>query len=226
MKTTWFTIDTENNITAYATEEEANANPNMRFAFADGASLRTILGENPDLVQELAANLPGVEAGRTFKDSAAASRTIWAGIQYLAKAVHAPEKPVKTARVRATGAVAASKAPKASKKATPKKKRTLPAKPRREREKAKTAKPAKKERARATGDATQTGPREGTKAAKLVELLKRPDGATLREIVKKFDWLPHTTRALLSAGGSLRKMGIVVESFKPEDGERTYRIAS
>ena len=44
--------------------------------------------------------------------------------------------------------------------------------------------------------------------------------------MKKFSWLPHTTRGLLSAGGALRKMGITVESFKSEGGERTYKIAS
>jgi hypothetical protein len=223
MKTTWFTIDTENNITAFATEEEANAHPGMRYAFADRSSLLTILTESPDLGKEILSGVTGAELPENGLKPAAAARLIWEGIQPLAKVVHAPEKPVKTARVRAQGAVAASKAPKASKKATPKKKAPKTAK---KAKPAKSAKPAKKERARATGDATQTGPREGTKAAKLVELLKRPDGATLKEIVKKFDWLPHTTRALLSAGGSLRKMGIVVESFKPEDGERTYRIAS
>jgi hypothetical protein len=41
---------------------------------------------------------------------------------------------------------------------------------------------------------------------------------------KKFDWQAHTTRAMLSAGGSLRKKhGLVVISEKVGD-ERRYSI--
>ena len=70
-----------------------------------------------------------------------------------------------------------------------------------------------------------TGPRETSKTAQLIEMLKRPKGATLEEVMAKFGWQVHTTRALMSAGGSLtKKHGLTVISEKVGDS-RTYRIA-
>jgi hypothetical protein len=68
------------------------------------------------------------------------------------------------------------------------------------------------------------GPRATSKTAQLIEMLKRAGGATLEEMCKKFGWLPHTTRAMMSAGGSLtKKHGITVISEKVGD-ERRYSI--
>jgi hypothetical protein len=70
-----------------------------------------------------------------------------------------------------------------------------------------------------------SGPRETSKTAQLIEMLRRPKGATLEEIMTKFAWQPHTTRALMNAGGSLaQKHGITVISEKVGEA-RTYRIA-
>jgi len=67
------------------------------------------------------------------------------------------------------------------------------------------------------------GARDGSKAAKVVELLKQPGGATLKELMKATGWQPHSVRGFLS--GSLRKkLGRKVESAKADDGERTYSI--
>ncbi len=67
--------------------------------------------------------------------------------------------------------------------------------------------------------------RRGSKTAKIVDLLKRPGGATLQELTKATGWQPHSVRGFLS--GTLgKKMGTPVESFKSGDGERAYRIAS
>jgi len=52
-----------------------------------------------------------------------------------------------------------------------------------------------------------TAPREGTKMAAVVALLRRDHGATLAEIIAVTDWLPHTVRAALTG---LRKRGFVV----------------
>jgi hypothetical protein len=71
-----------------------------------------------------------------------------------------------------------------------------------------------------------SGPRATSKTAQLIEMLKRAGGATLEQICTKFDWLPHTTRAMMSAGGSLtKKHGITVTSEKVAD-ERRYSIKS
>ena len=110
------------------------------------------------------------------------------------KATRAPKKPL----------VAPAKA-KATKKATPTPKR------------AKTATAAKKAKAREA-----VGPREGSKTAQVVALLQRKNGATLEEIMSKMGWQKHTVRGFMA--GAMKKAGYKVESFKPEGGERTYRI--
>lgn len=47
-----------------------------------------------------------------------------------------------------------------------------------------------------------TAPRGGTKLARVAELLQRDHGATLDELVVATGWLPHTTRAVLTAYAS------------------------
>jgi hypothetical protein len=70
-----------------------------------------------------------------------------------------------------------------------------------------------------------SGPREGSKTSRVIELLKRKGGVTLQEIMSEMGWQSHTTRALMSAAGSLaKKHGLTVESTKGADGERTYSI--
>jgi hypothetical protein len=71
----------------------------------------------------------------------------------------------------------------------------------------KSAKPAAKRAARETV------------RAQAIAMLERKDGATLPELMKKFDWLPHTTRGFVSILGKEYN----VESTKA-DGVRTYRI--
>ena len=54
-------------------------------------------------------------------------------------------------------------------------------------------------------------------------MLKRPGGTTLEEIMTSMGWLKHTTRAMLSAGGSLtKKHGLVVISEKVGETRRYY----
>jgi hypothetical protein len=55
-------------------------------------------------------------------------------------------------------------------------------------------------------------------------MLKREGGTTLEEIMAEMGWLKHTTRAMLSAGGSLTKNhGLVILSEKIGD-KRVYSI--
>ncbi len=68
------------------------------------------------------------------------------------------------------------------------------------------------------------GTRANSKQAQLIEMLKRPDGATIDEIVKKFDWQAHTVRGAL-AGALKKKLGLNVQSEKVEGRGRAYRIA-
>ena len=81
--------------------------------------------------------------------------------------------------------------------------------------KAKNAgKPAKSEEA--------AKPREGSKTTRVVAMLQRKEGATLAEIMEQMGWQKHTVRGFMA--GAMKKAGYVVESFKSEKGERSYRI--
>lgn len=71
--------------------------------------------------------------------------------------------------------------------------------------------------------ATMPAVRAGSKKAHILELLRRPEGATLSELVKATGWQGHSVRGFLS-GSLTKKMGLHVESFKKEDGARAYRI--
>jgi hypothetical protein len=83
------------------------------------------------------------------------------------------------------------------------------------------AKPARK----APGAKNAPPARPGSKTAKIIELLKRPDGVTLKELMKATGWQAHSIRGFLS-GILGKKMGTPVESSKRADGERAYRLAS
>jgi hypothetical protein len=58
----------------------------------------------------------------------------------------------------------------------------------------------------------------GSKTAKILDLLKRTGGASLKEFMKATGWQPHSVRGFLST--LRKKMGTPVESFKSGDGER------
>ena len=67
-------------------------------------------------------------------------------------------------------------------------------------------------------------PREFSKKSIVLDLLRRPKGATMAEIAKATDWQNHSIRGFIS-GNLTKKMGLTVESTKNEAGERTYRVA-
>lgn len=67
--------------------------------------------------------------------------------------------------------------------------------------------------------------RPGTKLAKMVIALHRPEGATALQLMLTTGWRPHTVRGAIS--GMLRKkLGLNVVSSRASEGERVYRIAS
>lgn len=91
---------------------------------------------------------------------------------------------------------------------------------------AKPAKPAQKAKApkRAPKAAKKADTaRDGSKAARVLDLLKRPHGVTLKELMKATGWQAHSVRGFLS-GSVGKKMGLAITSVKGEDGERTYAI--
>ena len=66
--------------------------------------------------------------------------------------------------------------------------------------------------------------RDGTKEAMLIDMLRRPEGATIAQIIAATGWQAHTVRGAF-AGALKRKRGLTVTSEKPDGGERVYRTA-
>lgn len=88
----------------------------------------------------------------------------------------------------------------------------------------KNATPVKKTpKSRTKAEAAKPVAREGSKTAKILELLKRPGGASARELLKATGWQPHSLRGFLS-GTIGKKKGQSVTSTKGEDGERVYSL--
>jgi len=65
--------------------------------------------------------------------------------------------------------------------------------------------------------------REHSKQATVIALLKRPEGATIAQVMEATGWLKHTVRGAF-AGALKRKLGLSITSTKPQSGDRVYRI--
>jgi hypothetical protein len=76
--------------------------------------------------------------------------------------------------------------------------------------KAKTAKPGK------GAPAEKPTPRAGTKQALLIELLQRPEGATVEQIAAATGWQQHTIRGAIS-GALKKKLGLNVEATRTRE---------
>ena len=192
---TTFTINQQNQIVAFTTQEEAAAATQTPFdSFTNQQELVDLAVAWPaDRLVATWNNLPAVTPVKKFKDRKTALTRIWK-------------------RLQQPDASSLPKAEQKAKAAPAKAKVTMKASP------AKNAPNAKKAAKQQDGAA----PREGSKAAMVVALLQRKNGATLNEIAEKMKWQRHTVRGFIA--GAMKKAGYVVESFKPEGGERSYRI--
>ncbi len=145
MKT--FTIDEQNNITAFGTQEEAAATTTTPFdSFASEQELTELAKAwPPERFVAIWNSIPGVKPVKNVKNAEGAAGRIWERIQTLGE----------TAEPKAKGGAHAAKGASSKAKAT----KTATA--------AKSA-PRAKEAAKAQGDA---GPREGSKTAQVVAML-------------------------------------------------------
>ena len=75
---------------------------------------------------------------------------------------------------------------------------------------AKATKPAK------AALADKPTPRAGTKQARMIELLKRPGGATVEQIAAATGWQRHTIRGAIS-GALKKKLGLTVEASRTRE---------
>jgi hypothetical protein len=104
----------------------------------------------------------------------------------------------------------------------PRKRRVAPGKPR-SGKKASSAERRPKSQKAAKQAKPAAGAREGSKAATVLGLLRRPEGASLKELMKATGWLAHSVRGYLS-GTVAKRMGFKLVSAKSEDGERRYSV--
>jgi hypothetical protein len=59
-------------------------------------------------------------------------------------------------------------------------------------------------------------PRTGTKQAQMIEILKRPEGATVEQIASATGWQHHTIRGAIS-GALKKKLGLTVEASRTRE---------
>lgn len=198
-----FTIDAENNITIHASRKDAAA---FLAALPAGTAGR-IFGNDEQLAEALSNctgaelvdvfnSFTGVTPVKKFMDRKAAARRIWRECEKMTVAEAPAEAEPEAPAVRPLGTASGPQSP------------------------------ARKGGKVKHADTTQmSAPRETSKTAQLIALLKTEAGMTLDAICQKFGWQAHTTRALVSAGGALaKKHGHTVISEKVGDA-RTYRIA-
>ena len=65
--------------------------------------------------------------------------------------------------------------------------------------------------------------RTGTKQAQIIELLQRPEGASISEIVEVIGWQAHSARGLIS-GGLKKKLGLPITSEKIDGLGTVYKL--
>ena len=120
MKT--FTIDDQNNITAFGTKEEAAATTTTPFdSFGNQKELAELAGAwAPERLVAIWNSLPGVKPVKSFKTAKAAAGRIWERIQSLGEIAKPKAEP--KAKGSAPAAKGAPAKGKATKKATPTKK--------------------------------------------------------------------------------------------------------
>jgi hypothetical protein len=191
-----FTIETDNNITAFAAVEDAlnHGIGTTEGTFSTEKELTKLSAAWPiarfaEVWNGFAGVVPfdSLKPIKKFTDRKTAIARIWKAIQVL------------------TPAPAQHAAPAAPKKA-------------------KATKEAKPKDGAPSAQAAAKAPRDGSKKAIVLDLLKRAEGATLKEIMSATAWEAHSVRGFIS--GSLgKKMGLKIESEKRADGVRAYRTA-
>ena len=180
---TTFTIDTDNNITAF---DAAARVPEDQDGFTTEKEFAKLSADWPinrfaEVWNAFAGAPPfgDLKPVKKFTDRKTAVARIWKAIQALTPTPAQQAAPV------------APKKAKAAKQATAK-------------------------------DAAPTA-RDGSKKAIVLDMLKRPEGATLADIMSATAWQAHSVRGFIS--GSLgKKMGLKIESAKRDDGQRAYKL--
>ena len=191
-----FTIDDDNNITAYTSAEEVSQSDAAGLIRFDSQATLTKASTDWPMSRfvQIWNGIPGQSRVKKFQDRKEAVARVWAAIQPMAGNVQPSESPAeKPERRRKAG---------------------QPTK------KAKVTKATKKTSGKRTVEQTSD---RGNKKAEVIAMMKRAAGATLAEIMQATGWQKHTIRGFVSILGS--KGGLSIESSRNAAGERTYKIA-
>jgi hypothetical protein len=221
-----FTIENETkNITVHGTTQDAEAVANAE-RFRNEAGLHKLAADWPAArLVEIWNSLPGVSPVKKFKDRQTAVSRIWKALQSLGQAASAADEEPSAAEAaliqeanETTEQAAATPHTSEAATATP----VAPQTPDVATQEASASKKttSRKGATRAPKSQEAKPPRESSKSAQVVAMLQREEGATLSEIMASMGWQKHTVRGFIS----MKKAGYNVESFKPDVGERTYRI--
>jgi Protein of unknown function (DUF3489) len=225
-----FTIENEtNNIVIHGSAKEADALPNTE-RFSNEAALAKLAADwSAARLVEIWNSLPGETPMRKFKDRATAVSRIWKAIQNLGGTAPVAEETILVPEQAPIGelpetaqpevVVPESTEPAVDAPVAPHAPDVAPEAP------ALAKKATRAKKAPVAASAKEAGaPGNGSKTSKVIAMLKREGGTTLEEIMTAMPWQKHTTRAMLSAGGSLtKKHGLVVTSEKVGD-KRVYSI--
>ncbi len=74
-------------------------------------------------------------------------------------------------------------------------------------------------------DKPKSKTRPGSKLYQVIQMLNRPEGATIPQMMKQTGWQQHTVRGTL-AGALKKRLGLTIESEKPDGKDRVYRITA
>jgi hypothetical protein len=240
-----FTIENEtNNIIIHASLREAEAVPDAERFESEAALAKSAANWPSARLIEIWNSLPGETPVKKFKDRASAITRIWKAIQNLGQAAPLAEAELPDMTAPIAGLLPAGADGPNSEQTTQSGDAVQPEITSENPDLAPVAAvvqetsdvpreppPVNSKRARpkTTAPASVTsvsGPREGSKTSAVIAMLKRDGGVTLEEIMTTMGWQKHTTRALLSAGGSLtKKHGLVITSARVGD-QRMYSIKS
>jgi hypothetical protein len=239
-----FTIDIDNNITANLSPQDAEATAGAEH-FSSQARLAKLAATWPaERLVGIWNGIPRATPIKKFKDRQTGVSRIWKAIQSLVEQKPGPTKPgVGPIKAKPTqmptlaepeAAVPPSVEPELQQQEQPLPVEAEPAtaeagaaqpsaEPIQAPETAGAAVPPAKAKSRKKAPAKAEGARAGSKTATVLDLMKRPQGVTLSELMTATAWQANSVRGFIS--GTLgKKMGLTVISAKAEDGGRTYSI--
>lgn len=74
-------------------------------------------------------------------------------------------------------------------------------------------------------DASGKQPRSGTKLEQFIQLLRRPEGVSIKEAAQALDWMEHSVRGAV-AGALKKKYGLTITTGKVEGRGTVYTVAT